>query len=56
MTIERIGVVKDEPCPSIGLAAFAGALAGDWDAVDEDMAEIVAARGQVSDRPAPELT
>lgn len=41
---------------TIGLAAFAGALAGGWDTVDEDMAEIVAARALVSDRPAPELT
>ena len=56
MTIERIGVADEEPSPSIGLAAFAGALAGEWDTVDEDMAEIVIARQQVSDRPAPDLT
>lgn len=49
-------VAEDEPHPSIGLAAFAGALAGEWDTLDEDMAEIVAAGQQVSDRPAPELT
>jgi prevent-host-death family protein len=49
-------VADDEPHPCIGLAAFAGVLAGDWDTVDEDMAEIVAARQQVTDRPAPELT
>jgi prevent-host-death family protein len=49
-------VADEEPSPSIGLAAFAGVLAGEWDTVDEDMAEIVAARQQVSDRPAPELT
>ena len=46
----------EEPQPSIGLAAFAGALANEWATVDEDMTEIVAARQQVSDRPAPELT
>ena len=49
-------VADEEPSPSITLAAFAGALAGEWDTVDEDMAEIIAARQQVSDRPAPELT
>ncbi|MGH3906173.1 MAG: type II toxin-antitoxin system Phd/YefM family antitoxin [Pseudonocardiaceae bacterium] len=49
-------VDDEEPQRPIGLAAFAGALAGEWDTVDEDMAEIVAARQQVSDRPAPELT
>lgn len=41
--------------PAIGLAAFAGALADEWDTVDEDMAEIVAARQHAADRPAPEL-
>jgi prevent-host-death family protein len=46
----------EEHQPPIGLAAFAGALANEWDTVDEDMAEIIAARQQVSDRPAPELT
>ncbi|MGH3930555.1 MAG: hypothetical protein ACRDTF_11335 [Pseudonocardiaceae bacterium] len=56
MTIERICVAMDELRPSIGLAAFAGALAGDWDTIDEDMTEIVAAREQVADRPAPEFT
>ncbi len=49
-------VADEEPHPAVGLAAFAGALAGEWDTVDEDMAEIVGARQQVSDRPAPELT
>lgn len=49
-------VADEESAPSVGLAAFAGALAGDWDTVDEDMAEIVAARQRASDRPAPELT
>jgi len=48
--------IEEEHQPSLGLAAFAGALANEWDTVDEDMAEIVAARQQVSDRPAPELT
>lgn len=33
-----------EPEEPVGLAAFAGALAGEWDTVEEDMAEIVAAR------------
>ncbi|HEX4101060.1 MAG: type II toxin-antitoxin system prevent-host-death family antitoxin [Pseudonocardiaceae bacterium] len=47
---------EEEPQPSVGLAAFAGALADEWDTVDEDMAEIVAARQRVSDRPAPEFT
>ncbi len=49
-------VAEEESHPAIGLAAFAGALTGEWDTVDEDMAEIVARRQQVSDRPAPELT
>ncbi len=49
-------VAEEESHPAIGLAAFAGALAGEWDTVDEDMADIVARRQQVSDRPAPELT
>lgn len=49
-------VAEEESQPAIGLAAFAGALAGEWDTVDEDMAEIVSRRQQVSDRPAPELT
>ncbi|MGH3938190.1 MAG: type II toxin-antitoxin system Phd/YefM family antitoxin [Pseudonocardiaceae bacterium] len=49
-------VADEESQPSIGLAAFAGALAGTWDTVEEDMAEILAARAQVPDRPAPELT
>ncbi len=47
---------EEEHQPVIGLAAFAGALANEWDTVDEDMAEIIAARQQVADRPAPELT
>lgn len=48
-------VAEDGASPPIGLAAFAGALADEWDSVDEDMAEIIAARGQVLDRPGPEL-
>jgi hypothetical protein len=39
----------EEDESSIGLAACAGALANEWDVVDEDMAEIVAVRQQVSD-------
>ena len=39
----------------IGLAAFAGALANEWGTIDTDMAEIVAERQQVPDRPAPDL-
>ena len=49
-------VDNEEPQPPAGLAAFAGALAEEWDTVDEDMAEIVAARQQVPHHPAPELT
>jgi len=49
-------VADEEPQLAIGLAAFAGALTGEWDTVDEDMAETVSRRQQVSDRPAPELT
>ncbi len=48
-------VADEEPRPTIGLAAFAGALADEWDTIDEDMADIVAARQHVPDRPAPEL-
>jgi len=48
-------VAEEEYQPSIGLAAFAGALANEWDTVDEDMAEIVAARQQVSD-PIPRVS
>jgi prevent-host-death family protein len=48
-------LADDEVRPA-GLAAFAGALAGAWDTVDDDMAEIVAARQQVVDRPPPDLT
>lgn len=41
--------------PPVGLAAFAAALDGEWDTVDDDMAAVVAARSEVTDRPAPEL-
>ena len=47
--------VDDLALPPSGLAAFAGALAGEWDSVDEDMVEIVAARQHVIDRPGPDL-
>jgi len=46
-------VTDDAGRPPIGLAAFAGAFAAEWDSVDEDMIAIVAARQQVVDRPAP---
>lgn len=46
-------VADDVARPPIGLAAFAGVLTGEWDTVDEDMTEIVMARRQVVDRPAP---
>lgn len=45
----------EEPSPPAGLAAFAGALAGEWNSVDVDMAAIVASRQHVLDRPAPDL-
>lgn len=47
-------VTEDESGP-VGLAAFAGILADEWESVDEDMAEIVAARGSADDRPPPDL-
>ena len=50
---QRLG---DDDVPPVGLAAFAGALAGDWDSVDDDMGEIVAARQHVVDRPPPDLS
>ncbi|MGH3611815.1 MAG: type II toxin-antitoxin system Phd/YefM family antitoxin [Pseudonocardia sp.] len=46
-------VADDAGRPPIGLVAFTGALAAEWDSVDEDMTAIVAARRQVVDRPAP---
>lgn len=39
----------------IGLAAIAGALADDWDDVEADLADVVAARANAVDRPAPDL-
>jgi prevent-host-death family protein len=38
----------------VGFAVLAGALA-EWDTIDEDMAEVVEARKQAIDRPAPPL-
>ena len=38
----------------VGFAAVAGALA-EWDTIDEDMAEIIEARKQATDRPVPPL-
>ena len=40
----------------MGLVAFAAALAGEWDTVEDDMEEIIAARQDVADRPAPDLS
>jgi prevent-host-death family protein len=40
--------------PPAGLATLAGALA-DWDQLEDDVAEIYAARSTSEDRPAPEL-
>jgi prevent-host-death family protein len=48
--------LPDDEVRPVGLAAFAGALAGEWDTVDEDMGEIVAARQHVADRPPPDLS
>jgi prevent-host-death family protein len=48
--------LPDDEVRPVGLAAFAGALAGEWDTVDEDMGEIVAARQHVVDRPPPDLS
>lgn len=48
---QRIAEGTDEP--PLGLAAFAAALDGEWDAIDDDMAAVVAARSEVTDRPAP---
>lgn len=39
----------------VGLAAIAGALAGEWDDVESDMAHVLAARSDATDRPAPDL-
>ena len=40
--------------PPSGLATLAGAL-GDWDDLDEMVAEIYAARSNSPDRPGPDL-
>jgi prevent-host-death family protein len=48
---QRVG---DDEVRPVGLAAFAGALEGEWDTVDDDMSEIVAERGHVVDRPPPD--
>lgn len=50
---QRLG--EDEVRP-VGLAAFAGALAGEWDTVEDDMEEIIASREHVADRPPPDLS
>ena len=47
--------IEDDQLRPIGLAAFAGVLAGEWDTVEDDMAEVIADRQRVVDRPAPEL-
>jgi hypothetical protein len=39
----------------VGLAAFAAALAGEWDTVEDDMEEVVAARQEAADRQTPDL-
>ena len=41
--------------PPRGLAAFAGAL-GEWDNLEEAVAEIYAARSRAKDRAVPELS
>jgi hypothetical protein len=41
---DAVSASSDDEALPVGLAAFAGALAGEWDTVEEDMAEIVAAR------------
>lgn len=48
-------LAEDEVQP-VGLAAFAGALAGEWDEIEDDMEEIIAARQHVADRPPPDLS
>lgn len=51
---QRMTADESSP-PPIGLAAYAGVLADDWDSVDADMARIVGDRGQVVDRPPPDF-
>jgi len=48
-------LAEDEVRP-VGLAAFAGALADEWDTVEDDMDEIIAARRHVVDRPPLDLS
>jgi prevent-host-death family protein len=48
--------VDEDSAVPIGLAAFAGILAGEWDSVDEDMADVVAQRSQALDRPVPDFS
>jgi prevent-host-death family protein len=45
---------EPEPAP-LGLAAFAGALA-EWDTLGQEMRDVVAARQDATDRPAPPLS
>lgn len=44
--------MRDAP---LGLAAIAGLLADEWDTIEDDLAEVVAARQQALDRPGPDL-
>lgn len=46
---------EDDVVP-LGLAAFAGILEGEWDSVEEDMAEVLALRAQAQDRPGPDFS
>jgi prevent-host-death family protein len=50
---QRVAGDADEQ--PLGLAAFAAALDGEWDTIDDDMAAVIAARSEVTDRQAPEL-
>jgi prevent-host-death family protein len=47
-------VDEDEDTP-LGLAAFAGILAGTWDTIEDDMAQVIAMRAESTDRAAPDL-
>jgi hypothetical protein len=49
-----VGDAKREVGP-VGLAAVAGALAGEWDTVEGDMNAVVAEREQAADRQQPDL-
>ena len=48
--------LPDDEVRPVGLAAFAGAVAGDWDTIEDDMERIVSARQQVRDRPPPDFS